>query len=140
MRRTNKQIIKYVVLGLIYAILYMTIEVLYDGDTHYSMGILAFLVGLLIGGLNEVTSRNTSLLVQGFYGACIATAGEYLFGIIFNKDYAIWSYLDQPFNFQGQICLLFFFIWFVLSLIVILLDDFLRFWIFNEERPKYKLF
>ena len=140
MRQSIKQINKYVILGLLYSNIYMLIELLYRGYTHYSMGILAFCIGLLIGSLNKIFPWKIPLVVQAFYGACIATTGEYLFGILFNRDYSIWSYLDQPFNFQGQICLLFFFIWFGLSFVVIILDDYLKYWLFNEDKPKYKFF
>lgn len=118
----------------------MLIEIIYRGYTHYSMGLLAFCVGLLVGSLNDFFPWRMPLVLQGFYGACIATAGEYLVGITFNRNYAIWSYLDQPFNFQGQICLVFFFIWFGLSIVLIILDDYLKFWLFDEEKPKFKIF
>ena len=36
--------------------------------------------------------------------------------------------------------LLFFNIWFYLSLVAIILDDYLRYWMMGEEKPKYKIF
>lgn len=137
MKLTIKQMTNYFILGLLYGAIYMLIELLYRGYTHYSMGLLAFCVGLLIGALNEVLPKRTPLILQGFLGACIAIAGEYLFGMIFNKNYEIWSYLDQPFNFQGQVCLKFFSAWYGLSIVVIVLDDYLKYMLFNGEKPSY---
>jgi len=49
-------------------------------------------------------------------------------------------YSALPFNILGQVCLPFMVIWFFLSLAAILLDDYMRYFIWNEEKPRYKLF
>jgi uncharacterized membrane protein len=41
---------------------------------------------------------------------------ELLAGLIFNRDYGVWDYRQQPMNFHGQICLRFFLLWIPLSL------------------------
>lgn len=48
--------------------------------------------------------------------------------------------ISMPLNVLGQICLPFTLIWCILSLVAIILDDYIRFWFFNEEKPNYKLF
>lgn len=50
----------------------------------------------------------------------------------------IWDYSNMPFNIIGQICLPFTVAWYILSLLAIVLDDHLRYWIFGEEKPRYK--
>ena len=39
----------------------------------------------------------------------------------------------------GQICPQFSFLWLWISLAGIVLDDWLRYWLFGEERPRYRL-
>ena len=51
----------------------------------------------------------------------------------------IHSYKDMPFNYNGQICLPFTLLWCLLSVVAIIIDDYLRYYIFDEEKPKYKI-
>lgn len=46
----------------------------------------------------------------------------------------IWGYSDYPLNFDGQICLPFVGIWLVLSAIGVVLDDYLRWKMFREDK------
>jgi uncharacterized membrane protein len=49
------------------------------------------------------------------------------------------NYSALPLNLAGQICALFALLWVPLSAFAILLDDWIRYWTFDEERPHYKL-
>ena len=42
-----------------------------------------------------------------------------------------------PFNILGQISLPFSLIWFLLSGVIIIVDDYLRYKLFKEDKPKY---
>lgn len=57
-------------------------------------------------------------------------------------DYALpvaqW-YSNLPGNFMGQICPQFTAAWVLLSVVAVVLDDWLRYWLFGEERPHYKI-
>lgn len=70
------------------------------------------------------------------------TTLEFITGYIVNirLGWNIWDYSKFPFNVCGQICPLFTIAWYYVSGIAIILDDYLRYWFFNEEKPKYKLF
>ena len=50
----------------------------------------------------------------------------------------IWDYSTMPLNIFGQICLPFSLAWMGLSGVAIILDDYIRYWFFNEEKPHYK--
>ena len=67
---------------------------------------------------------------------------EFIFGVILNiwLGLNIWDYSNLPFNILGQICIPFSTIWYFLSIIGICLDDFFRWKLFNEEKPRYKIF
>ena len=124
------------------ALLYLFIEILYRGHTHWTMGILGGACFVLIGLINEILSWETPLLVQGLIGSGIITVLEFISGVILNiwLGLGIWDYSQMPFNLLGQICLRFSVAWFFLSIVALILDDCLRYWLFQEEKPHYKLF
>ena len=74
-------------------------------------------------------------------GAGIVTILELIVGIVVNVwlGLEVWDYSNLPFNFMGQICLPFSFAWTLLSGVAIVVDDYLRYWLFGEEKPHYKI-
>lgn len=52
----------------------------------------------------------------------------------------VWDYSGMPLNYKGQICLPFSILWIFVSIAAVVLDDWLRYWLFGEERPHYTLF
>lgn len=121
---------------------YMTIELLYRGYSHWTMFYVGGLAFLLIGCINEYIDWNMPLWKQMAIGSLIITSLELVSGIIINMilGWNVWDYSQLPFNILGQICLPFSIVWFFLSLIAIVVDDYLRYWIFKEEKPTYTLF
>ena len=95
---------------------------------------------ILIGLINEYISWDMKLCKQMTIGACIVTLMEFISGYIINikLGWQVWDYSNLPFNIMGQICLPFSIIWFFVSFIAIVTDDYLRYWLFNEEKPYYK--
>ena len=100
--------IKEAILAIIGGITYVIIELIWRGHSHISMFIL--------------------------------TACEFITGVIVNiwLGLGVWDYSTLPFNILGQICLPFSLLWIIISCLAIILDDYLRYWIFNEEKPHYK--
>ncbi len=105
-----------------------------------------FLVGglcfWLIGLINEIMPWEMPLWRQCIIGAAIITAVEFAAGCVINLwlGWDVWDYSNLPFNVLGQVCLPFMALWFFLSAVGIALDDYLRYWLFGEEKPHYKLF
>lgn len=133
---------KAVTLFLIGAATYAGIEVLWRGHTHWTMAVLGGLLFLLLGGINEVLPWEMPLVLQGCIGAVLVTAVEFAAGLILNVwlGMGIWDYSDVPGNLLGQVCPQFMIAWFGLSLVAIILDDWLRHWFWEEKRPRYTLF
>ena len=52
----------------------------------------------------------------------------------------VWDYSGMLLNYKGQICLPFSILWIFVSIAAVVLDDWLRYWLFGEERPHYTLF
>lgn len=140
MKRILKLLLKYSVLFSYGGMLYVCIELMFRGRSDITMMFCGAISFVLIGLLNQIIPWKMSLLVQSIIcGFLIVTPIEYLFGILFNQNFNIWDYRTQLFNVNGQICLLFSILWCLLSVIGIILDDYLRYWLFDEEKPHYKI-
>ena len=134
-------VLKYLVLFVIDGSIYIVMELIYRGHSHISMFILGGIVGVLVGGLNNWYTWKMSLLFQMGISTIIITCLEYLTGAIVNIGLGlnVWDYSNLPLNIHGQICLYFSFVWFFVSFIAIVLDDWLRYKLFGEEFHKYIL-
>ena len=132
---------KYIALGITGGLLYVLIEMVWRGYSHWAMFALGGLCFLVLGLINEVLSWEMSLWQQMLLGACIITVLEFLTGCIVNLwlRWDVWDYSGMPGNILGQICPQYFLLWLPVSLVGIILDDWLRFWWWGEERPRYKL-
>lgn len=136
-------LIKYPVLFATGGTIYIFLEILWRGYTHVTMFFLGGLCFVLIGLINENSvTLNLPLLIQQIISCFIITALELIFGLIFNVwlGFNIWDYSQIKYNFMGQICLRYSILWFLLSLPAIILDDYLRYKLFGEEKPQYKIF
>ncbi|HCM14273.1 MAG TPA: hypothetical protein DHW85_13950 [Lachnospiraceae bacterium] len=83
-----------------------------------------------------------ALISQMVLSAGIITAVEFLVGLVVNVwlKLNVWDYSNLPYNIMGQVCLIYTNVWFFLSLPAILLDDYLRYFLLKEEKPRYKIF
>ena len=132
---------KYIALGLTGGLLYVLIETVWRGYSHWTMFALGGLCFLALGLINEVLSWDTPLWKQILIGACLITVLEFLTGCIVNLllGWEVWNYSDMPGNILGQICPQYFILWLPVSLIGIILDDWLRYIWWGEEKPRYRL-
>lgn len=97
---------------LLGALGYPALELIYRGRTHYSMAIAGGLATLLI---EKVRRRRGGILAKALLCGAGITMLEYLCGIIWNRQYDVWDYRNQPVNLHGQICLQFTAVWCLLS-------------------------
>ena len=134
-----KKFFELITLFAIGGAIYMGVEIAYRGFTHWTMGIVGGLCFLAVGGLNELYTWEMNFWKQCGIGALVITTLEFIAGMILNVwlQLGIWDYSHLPLNICGQVCLWFTFAWFGLSAVAIVLDDWLRYWLFNEEKPKY---
>ena len=134
--------LKYLFLFIIGGVVYYSMEMLFRGYSHYSMVILGGICFIACGLLNELLSWDTSLLLQGLIGSGIITMLEFLTGVLVNMilHLNVWDYSNMPLNVLGQICLPFSLLWVIIAIGAIILDDYIRYCFFDEEKPRYKLF
>lgn len=136
-----KIVFKYAILFVVGGMAYCGIELLWRGRTHWTMFIVGGICFLFCGSINEFFSWDLALWKQMSICAVGVTGIEFLSGIIINIIFKlnVWDYSNLPFNVMGQISLLFSILWFFLSAVAIVLDDYLRYWWFDEEKPHYRL-
>lgn len=138
----HKLLNKYITLFDVGGLLYILIELLWRGKSHWSMFLLGGACFVCLGLINEVLPWEMLLWQQMLIGACIITVLEFLTGCVVNLwlGWGVWDYSGMPGNILGQICPQYMLLWLPVSLIGIVLDDWLRYWWFGEDRPRYKLF
>ncbi len=136
-----RKILKALFLWLIGGGLYFGIETLWRGYSHWTMFVLGGICFVLIGELNELYTWDMVLVSQMVLSAIGVTVLELITGLIVNigLGWGIWDYSRVPYNFYGQICLVYTNLWFFLSLVGILLDDFIRWKWLGEEKMHYKI-
>lgn len=132
---------KHVILFAIGGIAYFFLEVLVRGYSHYTMFLCGGACFLCCGLLNENVKIKMSFVSQMVLSSLIITALEFTTGLIVNVwlKMDIWDYSNLPYNFMGQICLFYSFLWFLVSSVAIVMDDYLRYKLFQEEKPHYKI-
>ena len=137
----KKVIIKYMTLLLTGGGLYVLVELIWRGRSHWTMFLLGGLCFISIGLIDEIIPWDMPLWQQIIIGAGIITALEFLTGCIVNLwlGWDVWDYSGLPGNILGQICPQFFLLWVPIALVAIVLDDWLRYWRWDEERPHYKI-
>jgi uncharacterized membrane protein len=140
--RCIKSIFKLLILFCIGGFIYYFIEIFYRNLSTWQMAILGGLCFVACGLINELYSWETPLWLQSLIATIIITLLEFISGLILNVwlGLHIWDYSNLPFNIFGQISLYFSLAWLLLSVIAIVLDDVLRWLLFHEDKPRYKLF
>lgn len=141
MRRLKYILMEYLTMFFIGGLFYYATEVIYRGYSHYTMFFAGGLIFILIGLENQKIRWEWALTSQMLVACITITVCELLCGFIVNICIGmnVWDYSMKPYNFAGQICLLNTVLWFFYSLIAILADDYLRYWLFGDEKPKYKI-
>lgn len=137
-----RRICKALILATIGGVVYASMELAFRGRTHWTMAVLGGVLFVVIGLFNEVLPWEMSLTLQAVLGSLVVTGVELVAGIVLNcwLGLAIWDYSNLPFNLWGQICLPFSALWVLLAGVAVVLDDWLRYWMFGEDWPHYVLF
>ena len=119
------QIQAYSIMFFTGGFLYCCIEIIARGYSHFSMLLAGGTCFLLVGLIEYLLGDSASLLSQMILCGLMITFVELLFGLVVNRQMHlnVWDYSSQPYNFHGQICLLYSNLWFLLSCPVILFHD-----------------
>lgn len=116
---------EYLLVYLSGSALYGLMELCWRGWTHWTM--------LLCGGFCFTLMYFVSMSALPLWRKCLLSAAaittvEFFTGCLVNLrlGWQVWDYSGQPGNLLGQVCPLFCFLWFLLSLPVLLLCGWLR--------------
>ena len=139
MNKVIYKVIKYLILGWVGGAVYVIMEMTFRGRSHWTMFILGAICFILLGFINEILPWSTPIEIQAVMGSCIITTCEFITGCIVNLwlGWNIWDYSNMPLNLLGQICLPFSLLWILISILGIVVDDYIRYLWFNEEKPHY---
>ena len=135
------KLLKYYTLGTLGGTVYVFIELMWRGYSHWSMFLLGGICFIALGLINEVIPWEMPLTAQMFIGCIIITALEFITGCIVNLwlGWDVWDYSNLPCNLLGQISVVSSVGWYFLSAVGIVLDDWLRYIFFGEEKPRYTI-
>lgn len=122
--------------------MYYIVELLFRGYSHWSMFILGGMCFYYAGIQNEYVSWNYPLWKQLIKVEAFVLISEFITGCIVNLwlGWNVWDYSNLAGNILGQTSWQFALLFLPLCLVAIILDDYLRYWLFKEEKPYYKLY
>lgn len=137
----TKRIIHHLPLAVVGGVLYVGIELLWRGRSHWTMLLLGGLGFVLVGLINNLLPWDMGLVWQVLIGTAMVTVLELIVGLIVNRwlGWGVWDYSNMWGNVLGQICPLYTLLWSPLVLVGIMLDDYLRWLGLDEDKPHYKL-
>ena len=141
-QRVLLRIFEYLMIFLIGGAVYVCMEILWRGYSHWTMFIVGGLCLLIVGALNEcVYGSHWGIVKQALLGAVVITLIEFAVGIVVNVllNWNVWDYSDVPFNILGQVCIPYMVMWFALSFVAIYVDDLIRHKFFDGPKPKYTI-
>ena len=97
---------KYLFLFDVGGLLYILIELIWRGRSHWTMFLLGGICFVFLGLINEVLPWQMPLWQQILIGAVGITTLEFLTGCIVNLalGWNVWDYSGMPGNLLGQIC------------------------------------
>ena len=134
----KKRIITNILLLMSCGYFYVCLELIYRHYSTVEMMFCASLAAIPMLLLNNWFTYDMYYIWQIMICALFATGVEYIFGIIFNRDFHIWDYRNQWGNIQGMICPLFTLLWGLISAGMIVLLDWIEYNIFDDPiRPYY---
>ena len=131
---------KYLALFFIGGTIYVSIEHIWRGWSHWTMFILGGICFIALGLINEILDWDTPMILQMAIGCVIITTLEFITGCVVNLGlgWDVWDYSQYPLNFLGQISVRSSVLWYFLSAVGIVLDHTIRWKVFGEDKPKYK--
>ncbi len=142
-----KYMLRSVVLWMFGGTFYFLIEVLWKifhnhpENISWTMLVLGIIVSIPLDLCNNSISWEMPLWLQAIWGGTYITISELISGLILNVwlKLNIWDYSNLYGNILGQICPQFTLLWILFAGIGIVMFDWLRYVLYGEERPYYKL-
>ena len=96
---------------------YCFLEIIWRRYTHWTMAITGGLCFLILFKI-YTKFKNISLINKCLIGSFVITTIEFICGCVVNLwlKMNVWDYSKMPFNIKGQVCLLYSFLWGLISI------------------------
>ncbi len=109
------------------ATLYAVIEILWRGFTHWTMMIAGGISLCGIYGINGALCKKR-IISKCALCSLLITLIEFICGVVINIFFKldVWDYSSKRFNILGQICPLYTFFWFLLSMPAVMVCNFIK--------------
>lgn len=120
MKRVKQDIAIFTASGISYCF----IEILWRRYTHWTMAIIGGICFLILFRI-FTSFEKISLIKKCLIGSGIITIIEFISGCIVNiwLKMGIWDYSSLPVNILGQVCLIYSFLWALLSIPIVYLSN-----------------
>lgn len=120
-----RKIIEYCGVFAVGGGIYVLIELIFRGYSHWTMLIVG---GLAVLGLYLISAMRDSLWKKWIMGTAVILTVEFVAGIVINiiLGWKVWDYSGLRFNLYGQICLPFALCWLGLTIPANALCTFVR--------------
>ena len=135
-----KRLINFIVIGLFSTFIYCSVEIIWRGWTHWTMAVLAFIVGIILSIINdEILEFEDWYEDQVAFGTVVAVIFEALFGLVFNQNFEIWDYRGLWGTFLGgQLNIIFCGAWALIVAFGLPMLDWLQYFLGEGPKPYYR--
>ena len=108
----------------------------------WTMMLLAIILAIPLERFGSELPWEMPLLWQATVCAVAISAVEFIAGLVLNiwLGLGIWDYSTMPMNIMGQVCPQFMVLWLFLSIVGIVMLDWMRYAVEGGEKPHYKFF
>ena len=122
-------------------VVFCALQLLLTGNCHWTDLAVFSLLCIPLDAVNERMPWTFPLWLQAVLGGIVLIVSQLTAGLVFNVwlGLGLWDYTSLFGNFLGQICPQYMILWLPVSLAGIVLDDWIRYRAFGEERPHYRL-
>lgn len=131
--------LKYIILFLIGGNIYYATEILFRGYSHWTMFLLGGICFIFAGIQNEYIDWEYPFWRQVAITELFVLSAEFLTGLVVNiwLGWNIWDYSNLSGNILGQTSWQFALLFLPLCAFAIVLDDWIRWKVFDEDPPHY---
>ena len=100
------------------AIVYTCIEILWRGHTHLTMTLTGGVCFVFIY-LLRIAVPDLNIFLRALLSAAVISGIELAVGCVVNLKLGleVWNYSELKFNFMGQVCVFYSFLWYLLSIL-----------------------
>lgn len=138
-----KKIIPHLIIFIVSGLIYVLLEVLWRGYSHWTMFICAGCCGLVMATVNNsILEFETDFRIQVLVSAFLCTTAELIFGLIFNSNFTIWDYRNTwgTIHFlNDQVNILFIGVWIIISIFALPFLDWMQWKLGLANKPYYKI-